>query len=173
MQKEKAEYHNFFLQSTSERKWYWIMFNCNKRHLQLKKYYMQMSPIDDSEITTSGVKLQNPGFLNNCWEFFCESQHSQHKWNIRNARNMFFCNRQIWLRKVQVRTSQWHNVLFLNLIFYSLCHMSSVFLSYFASHCCFACTLAPLIPRHSAGMHFVCLPAENSLSSQPVKSPCV
>lgn len=86
---------------------------------------------------------------------------------------------QLWLGKVQVQTSQWCKAVLLFKISIpgdGFCHMSSIFHSCFASHYSFACTLAnrhPLTWRCSAGMHSVCLPAENPLSSQPVKNPLV
>lgn len=89
------------------------------------------------------------------------------------------CNRQVWRGKVQVQASQWHKVVLLfktSIPNTDFCHMSSVFHSCFASHSSFAGTLANrhrLTRRRSAGMRSACLPAEDSLSSQPVNDPLV
>lgn len=89
------------------------------------------------------------------------------------------CSRWLWPGNIQVQTSQWHKAvlpLTVSIPADGFCHVNSIFHSCSAPHYSFACTLANrhlLTSRYSAEMHSVCLPAENSLSPQPVKNPLV
>lgn len=116
MQKEKAKYHNLFFNQLLKENGIGLCSTAIKGICSWKNTTYKCIPLMTVKLQLVEWSFKAQVFLT-IVESFCEWQHSQHKWNVRNARNKFCCSRQIWLGKVQVRTSQWHKVM---LFFYSL-----------------------------------------------------